>query len=184
MPRRTRHGRPEFFEICEKESLAFADRSTERTDQILPGIRLRRTGHKVRCRLQILVREKQAARTVKLVRSRFRRYLNQDRAAKIVFSAPGVGLQRGFLHCIGNRRENDVAVLHRAGDIHTVNHDHITGVAASVGADLRSLGSEVVGQTAGSFSGQACTYANYAGRDGQDIPQIPIRRRQISNGIG
>ena len=111
---------------------------------------------------------------MELVRPGFCRHLNQDRTAKIVFPAPRVGLQRGFLHRIRNRRKDDVAVLDGAGDIHTVNHNDVAGIAASVGTDLRGLGSKVVGQTTGSFASKARAHPYHAGGDGQDIPKIAV----------
>ena len=119
---------------------------------------------------------------MKLVGAGFCGHLNENGAAEIVFSVPGIGLHRHLLDRFWNRGKDDIAVLDGAGDIQTVHHDQVAGIAASVGADLRSLSTEVVGKAARGFSGCARTGSHHAGRDRQNVPKVAIGLGKIADG--
>src|SRR5205823_3011259 len=125
-----------------------------------------------------------ASRAMELVSPGLCRYLDQDRTAEVNIPIPRIGLQRGFLHRFWNGRENNVSVLYGAGYIHAIDHHHVAGITASIGADLRCLGPEIVGETTRRLSLRTRPVANYSRSNCKDVPQVSIRRRQVPDSIG
>ena len=100
-----------------------------------------------------------------------------------MFRVPSIRLQSHLLHRIGNGRENQVAVLNRTGDVHSVHEHHIPRVAPSIGANLWSLRTKVVRASARRRSRPARARSHDSGRHAQCIPQVAVELWELPHSV-